>query len=277
MKFLPRLGSGKGTGLGHKIPDWRPRERRVRGSRMSLSVTLFLSIATAAMGCKRETDSALGKPHVQGLPASSEAPAVPEGEPDSSSTVRSITQTKESLSPFTDVPKTRERMPLEGDPFGADSHEDQRWLDRNGYPNAEQWRVYSDAEEGLLRLAAESGDEVAQVFLDARLLSQGDKEAVDRLFFAAERGSAFALSMLQAYMIGSSNGDPELGYAISRVMEMKGDTRIALVRDMSFATPLTGERRMRAEALALQLYEQLRRNAKHHPFVDPRPLPTQPQ
>lgn len=181
-----------------------------------------------------------------------------------------------SLSPFSDVPKTRAGFSLDDDPYGADSAEDQRWLDRNGYPNAEQWRVYSNAEEGLLRLAAESGDQVAQVFLDARLLSQGDTEAVDRLFFAAERGSAFALSMLQAYMVGSSNGNPELGYAIGRVMEMKGDSRIALVRDMAFATPLAGERKMRAEAMALQLFDQLKRNAKHQPFIDPRPSPAQP-
>lgn len=245
-------------------------------AKTTLFVAVLCGFAATSMGCKRASEAVSGKPEIEVESALYDASdrtkydaTGPDGLPPAGAS-------SHSLSPFANVPKTREGLPLDDDPYGADSPDDQRWLDRNGYPNAEQWRVYSSADDGLLRLAAESGDQVAQVFLDASLLSQGDTEAVDRLFFAAERGSAFALSMLQAYMVGSSNGNPELGYAISRVMEMKGDTRIALVRDMSFAAPLTGERKMRAEAMALQLFDQLKRNAKHHPFIDPRSYPTQP-
>ncbi|MFC6183558.1 hypothetical protein [Pseudoxanthomonas japonensis] len=155
----------------------------------------------------------------------------------------------------------------------AESVEEQRWLDRNGYPNAEQWKTYSMSSDSMLQLAAESGDKLAGVVLDSRALYKGDKGASDRLFHAAEDGSMFALSLLQAYMAASPNGNRELAYAISRVMEMKGDTRAALARDFSFPSALTAEERLKGEALTLQLHKQLKSNTKTTSFVDPRPFP----
>lgn len=75
--------------------------------------------------------------------------------------------------------------------------------------------------------------------LDGRALLKDDPQAADRLLKAAEGGSTFALMVLQAYMAGSPKGNPEFAYSLSRVMEMMGDTRVALARDMSFRqTPL---------------------------------------
>lgn len=176
-------------------------------------------------------------------------------------------------SPFSHLPQARDGLPLETDPFVAESVAEQKWLDRNGYPNAEQWRVYSAATDAMLQLASERGDRMAGIFLDGRALSHRDKDAPDRLFRSGEQGSMFALALLQAYMASSPNGDPELAYAITRVMEMKGDTRIALGRDLAFPKPLVGMEKIRAEALALQLRKQFESNTQSRPFVDPRPFP----
>ena len=178
-----------------------------------------------------------------------------------------------SLSPFSHLPAVRDGLPFENDPFVAESVDEQKWLDRNGYPNSEQWRAYSAATDSMLQLAAENGDKIAGVVMDSRALATGDKGAVDRLFYAAEEGSMFALSLLQAYMATSPNGDRELAYAISRVMEMKGDTRAALARDFAFPQPLSAQERMRGESIALQLHKQLKSNTKSPKFVDPRPFP----
>ena len=233
----------------------------------------LLAVVLAAAGCGRADQATPHRPDTEAEVARIDAPVVPGPTPVPPRAVQGNALPRgRPPGPFAHLPTTRQGLPLDGDPYGASSIEDQRWLDRNGYPNAEQWRVYSNAEEGLLRLAADAGDRTAQVFLDARLLAQNDADAVDRLLAAGARGSAFALSMLQAWMIGSSAGDPEFGHAISRVMEMKGDSGIALVRDMAFAVPLTAEQQLRADALALQLFERLRREGNHRSFVDPRPF-----
>lgn len=176
-------------------------------------------------------------------------------------------------NPFAHVPTSREGMDFESDPFVAESIEEQQWLDRNGFPNAEQWKVYSAAPDGLLRQSAESGDPIAAVMLDSRMLLQGDLDASGRLLHAGGKGSMFALSMLSAYMAGSPSGDPVLGYAVSRVMEMRGDTRVAIARDGIFRTELTPEQRMRGERMALDLFAQLRDDFPNRKSVDPRPFP----
>lgn len=175
---------------------------------------------------------------------------------------------------FSHLPQSRAGLPLEDDPFVAASAAEQRWLDRNGYPNAVQWKAYSTATDAALQQAAADGDRLAAVILDGRALVKGDRRAPDRLFqAAAQDGSMFALSLLQAYMAGSPAGDPVLAYSISRVLEMKGDKRIALAREIMFRRPLTAEERMRGEADAIRLYEELKKKSSGRFGVDPRPFP----
>lgn len=61
----------------------------------------------------------------------------------------------QAFDPFQQVPKTRMGLPLEDDPFVAESEEERRWLDRNGYPNAVQWESYTQASDYELSLAAD--------------------------------------------------------------------------------------------------------------------------
>lgn len=183
-------------------------------------------------------------------------------------------ETDASLGPFSHVPASRLGMPLATDPFEADSIEEQRWLDRNGFPNEEQLRVYSTASEGLLRIAAERGDRLARVELDGRLLMQGDREAVGRLFESAEQGSLYALAKLAGYMAASRDGSPALGYSISRVQEIRGDTRVALARDVLMARPLEPMEKAQAELDALRMARDLEARFKGGKFGDPRPWPS---
>lgn len=179
---------------------------------------------------------------------------------------------------FPGVRISRAGMPLEGDPFVATSVEEQRWLDRNGYPNSEQLEAYSAATDAVLAASAAEGDQIAQVVLDGRRLIGGDPTAVADLWSAAVDGSGYALSTLAAYMGGSQKyGDPKSAYAISRVAEMRGDFRQALGRDFLLRKPLTPMERLEAEAEAIQLFNELvearkRRYGPNAVLVDPRPI-----
>lgn len=121
------------------------------------------------------------------------------------------------MDPFFRVPRTRNGMPLAGDQFVAESVEEQRWLDRHGYPNSQQWAAYSRASDLELEQAAAHGDSVAAVFLASHQLARGDPAASGRLMTAGMNGSSFAIHELSAYLTGARNGNPELGYALSRV------------------------------------------------------------
>lgn len=181
---------------------------------------------------------------------------------------------KKGVTLFSHLPQSRHGLPLDSDPFVAASVEEQMWLDRNGYPNAEQWVAYSSASDGLLAQAAADGDTFAAVILDSRALANGDKGAVNRLLKESQNGSTFALSMLQAYMANSPKGNPSLAYSLSRVLELKGDTRAGLARDFSSGVAnLSPAQRVKAEANALKLFEQLKETSKKQPFVDKRPFP----
>ena len=177
------------------------------------------------------------------------------------------------MDPFVRVPRTRVGMPLENDQFVADSVEEQRWLDRNGYPNTEQWAAYAAAPDVTLEAAAAHGDSVADVMLAARQLAQGDPEAAGKLMTAGANGSSFALSMLASYLANGKNGNPELAYAVSRVVELRGDWRAGITRDAMFRSPLSAEQRLRAEGTAFKLLEDLDKNSSLPNYVDPRPLP----
>ncbi|WP_230939183.1 hypothetical protein [Xanthomonas translucens] len=185
------------------------------------------------------------------------------------------TKKKSVRHPFPEVPRTREGLSFKDDPSFAESKAEQQWLDRHGYPNEKQWEAYMLAPDALLKQAAEAGDMAAQAMLDARLLPV-DKQAQQRLIEAGAEGNLFALSMLASYQGGSSGGDPVAAYALSRVTEMRGDTRAGITRDLMITKPLSNEQRMLGEAEALRLNEAIEKIyiAKHGvaPSLDKRPI-----
>lgn len=160
-------------------------------------------------------------------------------------------------NPFPEVPRSRTGLSLEDDPFNAESVEEQSWLDRHGYPNISQWTTYSQASDGMLQLAAESGDATAQTMLDARQLPQ--QPAVDRLLLSAADGNDFALQLLASHYAGSGPDHYVDAYTVARVSEMRGNLSAAISREMLFRRPLSSEQRMRGEAGALRLNATLNR------------------
>lgn len=196
---------------------------------------------------------------------------------------RTRAQTKpESLRPgghhpFPDLPHSRDGLPLDEDPFVATSKAEQSWLDRNGYPNAKQWAVYTQATDLQLREAAEQGDRGAKTMFAHRRLLAGDDAAVTDLLTEGAKGSGFALDMLASYLASSRGGNRQTAYAISRVAEMRGNFRVAAARDLMFDTPLTNAERMQGDQEAMEIYNsllQLQRKIRgpHSSPVDPRPI-----
>lgn len=176
-----------------------------------------------------------------------------------------------SMDPFFRVPKTRNGLPLDDDYFVAESPQEQRWLDRNGYPNTQQMTAYSAAPDIVLEQAAARGDSVAEVMLAARQLAHEDPKAAGKLMTAGMNGSSYALSTLASYLASGKHGNPELGYAVSRVVELRGDWRAAITRDFMFRTPLTSMQKAQAEAEAIRMLDSFREHSRVQPYVDPRP------
>lgn len=181
-------------------------------------------------------------------------------------------RTRAPIDPFSRVPKTRNGLPLDNDVFVAKSVEEQRWLDRNGYPNSEQLSAYSSASTLTIEQAAAHGDQIAEVELASRQLLRGDPKAAGKLMTAGMNGSSFALSRLAAYLSSGKHGNPELGYAVSRVLELRGDWRAGIGREFGFEAPLTSIQKARAEGKALQILDSFRRHSPVQPYIDPRPL-----
>ncbi len=173
-------------------------------------------------------------------------------------------------NPFPEIPRSRENLDLESDPFGPTSQAEQRWLDAHGFPNARQWETYTLASDYLLEQAANSGDGVARTMLDARHLSE-DPEAKTRLFVAGSEGNIFALSSLATYMTGSKNGNLQVGYSLSRVAEMRGDSRIAMARDIGMPRKLDDIEKIQAEADAIRMNNQLDQMYREKHGVAPPP------
>ncbi len=177
--------------------------------------------------------------------------------------------------PFPEIPQTRDGMSFDNDPGYAESKAEQKWLDRHGFPNEKQLEAYMGAPEALLKQASEAGDKVAQTILDARLLPS-DPLAQQRLVDAGAEGNLFALNMLASFQGGSTNGDPVAAYAVSRVAEMRGDSRAAITRDVMMMKPLSTEQRMLGESEALRLNAEIDRiyTSKHGraPVLDKRPI-----
>ena len=177
--------------------------------------------------------------------------------------------------PFPEVPKTRDGMSFDNDPGYAESKAEQKWLDRHGFPNEKQLDAYMGAPEALLKQASEAGDKVAQTILDARLLAS-DPMAQQRLVDAGAEGNLFALNMLVSFQGGSASGDPVAAYAVSRVAEMRGDTRASVTREVMMSRSLSTEQRMLGESEALRLNAEIDRiyTSKHGraPVLDKRPI-----
>lgn len=180
-------------------------------------------------------------------------------------------------SPFPDLPLSRDGLPLNDDPFIATSKAEQSWLDRNGYPNAQQWAAYTEASDLQLRDAAEQGDKGAAAMFGHRRLMAGDDTAVVDLLTEGAKGSGFALDMLASYLASARGGNRQTAYAISRVSEMRGNFRVAVARDLMFDTPLTNAERMQGDQEAMEIYNSLLelqrkiRGPASSP-VDPRPI-----
>lgn len=178
--------------------------------------------------------------------------------------------------PFPHIPSSRSGLPLEDDPFGASSVAEQAWLDRNGYPNAIQMKEYTTASDESLQMAADSGDTVAKTYLDFRNFVRGVEGAESALLHSAAMGNSFALESLSSFHSGSSRGDRIMGYALSRVLEMRGNHSAGILRNMTMRTPLTDIERLNAETEALAIFnhflELRRENQVTTPPVDPRPI-----
>lgn len=173
--------------------------------------------------------------------------------------------------PFPRVPRTRAGLSLEADPFVAESVEEQRWLDRNGYPNQKQLEAYTAASNYDLEAAVAAGDQVAAVTLASRKLPTGDAAAGAELMAHAAKGSSYALSLLAAYHAGSRNGNPSLAYSLLRLAELRGDWRAAFARSqMPFE--LDSMQRATAEAEALRMFREMQQNAGSRNVIDPRPV-----
>lgn len=178
------------------------------------------------------------------------------------------------IDPFPGVPKSRIGLPMGSDPFTAQSREEQQWLDRNGYPNEQQWQAYTVAADVTLEAAAAHGDSIAAVMLAARQFAHGDPQASGKLLTAGAHGSGFALSMLASHLDTSKQfGNPELGYAISRLAELRGDWRIGFVREGMFAHALSSEQKTRANAKALEMLAEFSKRNPAWSQPDPRPWP----
>lgn len=186
-----------------------------------------------------------------------------------------VPTTQRVRHPFPELPSTRKGLPLDDDPFIATSREEQMWLDRNGYPNAPQWAALLQASDLQLKDAAAAGDRAAKALYDQRRLMAGDEMAIDSMLKDAAAGSTFALELLSSTL--ASKGDRTMGYAFSRVVEMRGNLRVGGARDVMFEKPLSQLERLEAEAEAKAIYDslhQVQRSLKgpNSPASDPRPI-----
>ncbi|MEG2806225.1 hypothetical protein [Stenotrophomonas sp.] len=175
--------------------------------------------------------------------------------------------------PFPDVPQSRQGMVGETEPFGGDSPEEAEWLDRHGYPNARQWRRYVTATDLQLEQAAAAGDGVARTLLDARRL-RTDPQAETRLLVAGADGNLFALNQLVAFKASRRDQMAE-AYALSRVVEMRGDLMQSLSRPVMIFG-LSDSERLLAEAEALSLNHQLNELYRQKYGVAPPPVQQRP-
>jgi hypothetical protein len=186
-------------------------------------------------------------------------------------------KTAELSGPFPSVPKSRQGLLLESDPFGATSASEQAWLDRNGYPNQKQWEAYSQASDAQLQQAADIGDSVANVMLNYRRLAAGDMTAQEDLLASAVEGSGFALDMYASFMAGSkSHGSTETAYILTKVAEMRGNYVHGLTRDSMLSVVPSQAQELQWNARSIQLFGELQKLHQEvnggGAWVDSRPM-----
>ncbi|NYZ62708.1 hypothetical protein [Luteimonas deserti] len=179
--------------------------------------------------------------------------------------------------PFPGIKKDRHNTALEDDMFGPQSKAEQAWLQRNGYPTKEQIQAYSVATDAALEQASRRGDQVAQTFLDMRKLMEGDESAEVRLLDQVAKGYTYPLLSMAGYYAGSQTGrDVPKAYSYTRVLEMLGDTKMGLVRDMLLPAQPDPSQKLEAESQALAHYNALLQRRRelvgpNAPPMDPRP------
>lgn len=180
---------------------------------------------------------------------------------------------------YAGVPRTRGGMPLEDDPFGAGSPEEQRWLDRNGYPNAAEWKALNGASISQLQEAAKGGDSMAAIMVDYwDVFQSGSPDAVNTLMRRGASGDAFALEMLSSALgVARANRDPVFASALRQVAQLRGNLALGLFPDANLPDPLDPVQRMEAARRAVELnhyLDNLRRVefGLPPPTYDPRPI-----
>ncbi len=246
-------------------------------SAASLVAAALVLIIFVRRGAPDAPDASI--PDTTKTPAQNHAEVPARGAP--SGTVGKSPQQAARLMPragtaFSSLPTSRMGLDLNTDPFGAESKEEQEWLDRNGYPNEKQWLAYKGASESLLAQAAEQGDSFAGIELNKRRLARGDKQGHDELLRSAMLGSQFALESLAAYMAGSSQGDAQGAYMLYRLGELRGNSDLAMARE-TLTERLPPPKRMEAEGQARMLFRKFgtafrAQNGPGARFTDPRPF-----
>lgn len=94
--------------------------------------------------------------------------------------------------------------------------------------------------------------------LDHRKLISSDESAEGDLLTSAAKGSLFALELLAGSMAGSGQrADPATAYALMRIMEMKGNLRTAIGREMLISGSLNQMQRAQAEVEALKILRRM--------------------
>lgn len=182
---------------------------------------------------------------------------------------------------YAGVPRTRHGLPFADDPFGAVSLEEQQWLDRNGYPNAAEWKALNAADFAQLREAADGGDPMAATMIDHwKVFQEGDAGAVTALMQRGASGNAFALEMLVSALEGArTRRDPVFASAVRQMAAMRGNHALSALPDGNLSVPLTSTQRLESARRARELYqllEDIRRSELGLPPSPPDPRPVRP-
>lgn len=182
---------------------------------------------------------------------------------------------------YSGVPRSRYGLTLEDDPFGARSLEEQRWLDRNGYPNAAEWKALNAASLYQLRDAANGGDPMAAVMVDFwDVFLSGSEDAVNSLLRRGAGGNLFALEMLAIALEGARvNNDPVFASAVRELVRLRGNHAFGMIPDGNLSTPLDPLQRLEAGRRARELYQFLDRIRQAElglPPAAPDPRPVRP-
>lgn len=121
----------------------------------------------------------------------------------------------------------------ENDDLLADSPEESRWLSDHGYPSIADLELMNELSTDQLYEMAKSGNQVAQVFLGARLaLAEKDFErGMATLESAALNGSVYALTVAANVYSNAGNNTMAQGYRVAALL--RGDYESIFVHDIT--------------------------------------------